>query len=152
MKTPSIVQPDPESWLSAFHFSTQVKIRYNETDLLGHVNNVSYFMYFEQGRIEYFEHLQLTGELFGDQRVTVVARSECEYFAPIYLRDLIEMRVRVSRIGRTSLDIQYAMLVQGELKAAGQITLVLVDKSTGKSTPLPEFARERIQAFEGMAD
>ncbi|EFU42255.1 thioesterase superfamily protein [Paenibacillus vortex V453] len=41
------------------------------------MNNVSYFMYFEQGRIEYFENLGLTEDLFSDKTVSVVADLEC---------------------------------------------------------------------------
>lgn len=148
MRRPSIVQPAPKSWLQKFHFSTPVKIRYSETDLLGHVNNVSYFMYFEQGRIEYFEHLQVTEELFGRDRVSVVADLQCEYFAPIYLRDLIQLHVRTAHLGRSSLELEYALLVADELRAAGRCVLVMVDPESGKSTPIPEAARAQIEAFD----
>lgn len=152
MRRPSIVQPDPQSWLEKFHFSTSMKVRYCETDLLGHVNNVSYFMYFEQGRIEYFEHLQLTDELFGPKRVSVVADLQCQYLASVYLKDLIQLHVRVAHIGRTSLDIEYALVVKEQLKAAGRGAIVLVDTENGKSTPIPDISRERIRAFERLPE
>jgi acyl-CoA thioester hydrolase len=57
MRPISYVQPDPQVWMEKFHFSIPIKVRYCETDMTGHVNNVSYFIYFEQGRVEYLEHL-----------------------------------------------------------------------------------------------
>jgi acyl-CoA thioester hydrolase len=151
MKKETFVQPDPPGWMEKFQFSTLIKIRYCETDMLGHVNNVSYFMYFEQGRIEYFEHLGLTDELFGEEKVSVVADLECQYFAQMYLRDPLKLHVRVARIGRSSLDIEYAITVNDQLKAAGRGAIVLIDTKSGKSTPVPEDIRERIRSFEGKS-
>lgn len=145
------VQPDPQSWMAKFRFFTSIRVRYCETDMLGHVNNVSYFMYFEQGRIEYFENLQLTEELFSDKAVSVVANLECQYLAQIYLQDTMQLHVRVAKMGRSSLDIEYALAVRHELRAAGRGTIVLIDTSAGKSTPIPDSAREIIRAYEGEA-
>ncbi|MFE0558661.1 thioesterase family protein [Paenibacillus sp. FSL W8-0187] len=149
MKKTTFIQPDPMTWLDTFHFEIPIKIRYCETDMLGHVNNVSYFMYFEQGRIEYFENLGLTEDLFSDKKVSVVADLECQYLAQMYLKDPLKLHVRVAEIGRSSMDVQYAIVVDGTLKAAGRGTIVLIDTASGKSTPIPDSARERISTFEG---
>ncbi|MEC0305471.1 hypothetical protein PAEVO_54630 [Paenibacillus sp. GM2FR] len=149
MKKTTFIQPDPKAWLDTFHFEIPIKIRYCETDMLGHVNNVSYFMYFEQGRIEYFENLGLTEDLFSDKKVSVVADLECQYLAQLYLKDALKLHVRVAEIGRSSMDVQYAIVVDDALKAAGRGTIVLIDTESGKSTPIPDSARERISTFEG---
>lgn len=148
-KKPTFIQPDPQNWLEKFHFSLPIKIRYCETDMLGHVNNVSYFMYFEQGRIEYFENLELTETLFGEQAVSVVADLECQYLAQLYLKDPLTLHVRVANIGRSSIDVEYAIVVNQQLKAAGRGAIVLVDTQSGKSMPIPDFAREKILSLEG---
>lgn len=150
MRKESFVQPDPVSWLAKFQFSIPIKVRYCETDLLGHVNNVSYFMYFEQGRIEYFENLGLTEDLFSDERVSVVADLECQYLAQMYLRDPLKLYIRVARLGRSSIDVEYALVAHDELKAAGRGAIVLIDTKSGKSTPIPDSARETIRSFEKM--
>lgn len=149
MKKETFIQPDPQSWLDSFHFSIPIKIRYCETDMLGHVNNVSYFMYFEQGRIEYFENLGLTDELFSEKQVSVVADLECQYLAQMYLKDPLVLHVKVAKIGRSSMDVQYAIVVNNQLKAAGRGTIVLMDTKSGKSTPIPDEARQKISSFEG---
>ncbi|MNH82046.1 acyl-CoA thioesterase YbgC [compost metagenome] len=150
MRKESFVQPDPQSWLGQFQFSIPIKVRYCETDLLGHVNNVSYFMYFEQGRIEYFENLGLTDDLFSEDQVSVVADLECQYLAQIYLRDPLKLHIRVAKLGRSSMDIEYALVANDELKAAGRGAIVLMDTKSGKSTPIPDSAREVISSFEKM--
>nr|WP_243895986.1 thioesterase family protein [Paenibacillus sp. F411] len=137
--------------MQTFHFAFPIRIRYCETDMLGHVNNVSYFMYFEQGRIEYFEHLGLTEELFSQKAVSVVADLECQYLAQLYLKDPLMLHVKVAEIGRSSMDVQYAVVVEDQLKAAGRGTIVLIDTESGKSKPVSEHARKIIEHFEGRA-
>ena len=151
MKKTTFIQPDPQSWLDSFHFSFPIKIRYCETDMLGHVNNVSYFMYFEQGRIEYFENLGLTEELFSRKAVSVVADLECQFLDQMYLKDPLMLHVKVAEIGRSSMDVQYAVVVNGKLKAAGRGAIVLIDTATGKSMAVPEEARKVIADFEGWS-
>ncbi|BFH60780.1 MULTISPECIES: acyl-CoA thioesterase [Paenibacillus] len=148
MKKESFIQPDAESWLQKFHFSIPIKVRYCETDMLGHVNNVSYFMYFEQGRIEYFENLGLFDAMFGGEKVAVVADLECQYLAQMYRSDKVQLHVRVASIGRSSLDVEYAVVVENRLKAAGRGAVVLIDQASGKSTPIPDEVRVVIAAFE----
>ncbi|OZB90104.1 thioesterase family protein [Paenibacillus sp. XY044] len=149
MKRESFIQPDAAGWLQKFHFSIPIKVRYCETDMLGHVNNVSYFMYFEQGRIEYFEQLGLFADLFGQEQVMVVADLECQYLAQMYRSDPVQLHVRVASIGRSSLDVEYAVVASGALKAAGRGAVVLIETKNGKSTPLPVEVKEAIRAFEG---
>ena len=151
MKKAAYIEPDVEAWLGKFRFSIPIKVRYCETDMLGHVNNVSYFMYFEQGRVDYFDHLQLAGELFSEKRVCVAADLECRFLLPVYLKEALELRVRVAHIGRSSMDMEYALVAGGVLKATGRGSIVLVDARTGKSMPLPEAAKAVVQSYESGA-
>jgi len=147
------VQPDLETWLKKFHFSVPIKPRYSETDMSGHINNVSYFIYFEQGRVEYMQHLELSEHLWNEERMGVVADLECQYLKQTYLRENLRLHVRVARLGRSSFDFEYALTSEatGELKATGRGAMVVVSRATGRSVPLPEIARERILALEGDA-
>ncbi|MCC3377340.1 thioesterase family protein [Cohnella sp. REN36] len=151
MRLAPYVGGDPQKWLDQFKISTPIKVRYCETDMLGHVNNVSYFIYFEQARVEYLDRLGLRDELFNDRTITVVADLECQYLAQIYIRDPLRIHVRAAKIGRSSFDLEYA-IVQAEtgvLKATGRGAMVHIDKALGSSTPIPEAARAKLAAFEG---
>src|SRR5699024_7730403 len=45
MRLPNYIE-NLDEWKSEFSFSTDIKIRFSETDMFGHVNNVSQFIYF----------------------------------------------------------------------------------------------------------
>ena len=66
----------PEQWLEKFRFFTPIQVRFSDTDQLGHINNVSYFSYFEYGRIAYLEALDLTKSLL-DASQLLRTRRDC---------------------------------------------------------------------------
>lgn len=147
------VGPDVQAWLDKFHFSIPIKVRYSETDMSGHLNNVSYFIYFEQGRVDYAEHLQIREQLFNEKNISVVADLECKYLAQVLLHEPLKLWVRVAKIGRSSADYEYALVEAntGQLKAIGRGAMVYIDKQAGRSASLPEEVREKLKAFEGAS-
>jgi acyl-CoA thioester hydrolase len=151
LKLKAYVQPNPEGWLNKFHFAIPIKPRYVETDMFGHINNISYFIYFEQGRVDYLEHLQLAEKLFNDVTASVVGDLECQYLSQVYKKDPLRLHVRCAKLGRSSYDLEYALVeaVTGELKATGRGAMVFIDRQSGRSTPIPDDVREAIIAFEG---
>jgi acyl-CoA thioester hydrolase len=77
--------------------------------------------------------------------------SQVDYLAPARFDDLIEVFVRVSRIGRTSMtyDLSAWRILDEKLLVEAAQTLVLVDRAERRPTPIPEAFREPIRAFEG---
>lgn len=145
-----------KDWLSKFRFYTPIQVRFSDTDMLGHINNVSYFSYFEHGRISYLQELDLRKYLLNPEQgldgVIVTANLECQYLHQIHFGKEIRLGVRVSRIGNSSMEFQYALTLPAEnlLGAIGRGTVVYVDILTGKSKPIPAAAKEIIRSFEKM--
>ena len=77
--------------------------------------------------------------------------SSVEYLAPARFDDLLEIFVRLARIGRTSATYECAafrMSDDAPMVTASQ-TLVLVDLATRRPAEIPGTYREKIRAFEG---
>jgi acyl-CoA thioester hydrolase len=74
-----------------------------------------------------------------------------EYFAPARFDDLLEVFVRLSRIGRSTAVHEFAAYRMDEdrLMVTARETLVLVDLGEQRSREIPSGYRERIRAFEG---
>ncbi len=77
--------------------------------------------------------------------------STIEYLAPARFDDLLEIFVRVERIGRTSVTYDHAAyrLDDDTLMVTAKQTLVLVDPAHRGALEIPGEFRERIAAFEG---
>jgi acyl-CoA thioester hydrolase len=90
----------------------------------------------------------------GEQGQEFVMRaSTIEYLAPAVFDDLIEVYVRMARIGRTSVTYELAAYRErdDELMVTATQTLVLVDLDERKAVLIPESYKEAIRAFEGEA-
>src|SRR5438445_12189045 len=84
-----------------FKFSAQTRVGFSDTDAQGIVYYGRYLPYFDQARVEYHRHLDLLGEAMGEEQF-VMRASSVEYFAPAQFDDLIEIFIRMRKIGRTS--------------------------------------------------
>ena len=87
------------------------------------------------------------GEEFVMRAVTI------DYLAPAVFDDLIEVYVRMSRIGRTSATYELAAYRERDdlLLVTATQTLVLVDLDERKAVPIPDSYKKAIYAFEGEA-
>ncbi len=77
--------------------------------------------------------------------------STVEYFAPARFDDLIEVFIRLKRIGRTSAIYECAAYRVSDdvLMVTAEQALVLVDLERRRASPIPDWYREAIRAFEG---
>jgi acyl-CoA thioester hydrolase len=80
----------------------------------------------------------------------VMRAANIEYHAPARFDDLLEVFIRVARIGRTSVTYEMeAFRVDDDvLMVTATQTLVLVDLEERKACPIPDGVRDRIRAFE----
>lgn len=137
---------DLEKWKKEFEFYTTINVRFSETDMFGHVNNVSPFIYFEQARIEFFNAIQLFGPLDGQQdKVPVVADLQCDFHRQMYFGDELKVYVKANEIGQSSIDIHYMCMNQrGELCLTGRGRIVQINPKTGRPVPFTEEQREQL--------
>ena len=132
-----------------FKYSSLTRVGFSDTDAQGIVYYGRYLPYFDLARVEYHRHL---GLMKIDQEHELVMRaSTVEYHAPARFDDLIEVFIRVSRIGRTSITYECAAYRSDDdvLMVTASQTLVLVDLDERRACPVPDSYRERIVVFEG---
>ncbi len=132
-----------------FKYSAVTRVGFSDTDAQGIVYYGRYLPYFDLARVEYHRHL---GLLHAESEHEFVMRAcAIEYLAPARFDDLIEVFIRLSRIGRTSATYEcaaYRMEDDLLLVTANQ-TLVLVDLDRRRAAPIPDHYKEAIRAFEG---
>jgi acyl-CoA thioester hydrolase len=90
----------------------------------------------------------------GDEGQEFVMRAcTIEYLAPAVFDDLIEVYVRMARIGHTSATYELAAYRAGDedLMVTATQTLVLVDLDERKAVAIPDGYKAAIRAFEGEA-
>lgn len=132
-----------------YHHRTPIQLRFNDIDMLGHVNNAIYFQYADLSKVAYFGQFMPDG--FDPRRVSlVIAHIDCDYFAPIRASDSIAVLTAVASISNSSLILEQRIIDKHEeVKAIVTTTMVNFDPSTGKPTPINEFWRKTLSEYEG---
>lgn len=136
---------DMEQWRSEFSFSIPISIRFSETDMFGHVNNVSPFIYFEEARIEFLKSLELFTSSSTDKAIPVVGDLQCNYLKQIFFDQKIQLYVKVHHIGNSSVDLHYmAIDEKEEIALTGRGRLVFVQAESGKPISLEQSIKEKL--------
>ena len=133
-----------------FKYSALTRVGFSDTDAQGIVYYGRYLPYFDSARVEYHRHLDMLETRPRDNEF-VMRASTIEYLAPARFDDLIEVFIRVPRIGRTSVTYECAAYRADDdvLMVTAQQTLVLVDLAERKACGIPDWYREKVGAFEG---
>ena len=127
-----------------------MRVGFDETDAQGVVYYGRYLPYFDRARVEYQRHLGLLHALPGRLEL-VMRRSSQEYEAPARFDDLLEVFVRIARIGRTSTTFEFRVrkLEDGTPLVIADQVMVLIDADSRTPTEVPLAWRRVIEQFEG---
>lgn len=132
-----------------FKYSASTRVGFSDTDAQGVVYYGRYMPYFDLARVEYHRQFDQVRRELGERQFVMRAMS-VEYHAPAGFDDPIEVDVRISRIGTSSVTYEFAAYLEGErLAVTATQTLVLIDLSERTPCPIPDAWRETIRAFEG---
>jgi len=145
------------SWINKMHepfkFSTPVRVRFNETDLQGHVNFGHYLFYFDIGVTDYLRAIGYSYERLSAEGIDMVyGESRARYLSPAYFDETLNIHTRIGRIGNSSMrfDFQVIEASTGRRVAEGEITVVMIERDTHKKIRVPESLREAVARFEGV--
>lgn len=130
-----------------FTHSVDLQLRFNDVDVLGHLNNTIYFSFYDTGKAYFFEHI-MNSPMQWKHVDCVIANVDCAYISPIYFGEQIQVWTRVSEIHDKSFRLQQ-MLVEkntGELKSACESVMVSLDPDTKQAVPMKEEWRRALTA------
>ena len=129
------------------HFQP-ITTRWHDNDIYGHVNNVVYYGFFDTAVNNYL--IQQGGlDIQDGDIVGFVVSSACDYFASIAYPDLIEVGLRVARLGNSSVQYELAIFREGEQEAcaAGRFVHVFVERASNRPTAIPPRLRAALEAL-----
>ena len=135
-----------------FKFKTPVRVRWMECDAQGIVYNGAYLGYLEIGQAEYYRNLGFAIYVIPRSGYFdfAVVKSTLEFKAPARVDEIIELHVRVSNIGNTSLTLNMEIYPEGNERLLTSIEAVYVgyDAATESSKRVPDDIRRLVTHFE----
>ena len=129
-----------------YHFFAPITTRWNDNDIYGHVNNVTYYAYFDTVANTYLiEHGQL--DIHHADVVGFVVNSGCNYYSPIACPDKLTGGLRVNRLGSSSVEYGIAIFKEGQEVAVadGHFVHVFVNRESNQSVPIPDAIRQALE-------
>ena len=137
---------------SDFRFKTPVRVRWMECDAQGIVYNGAYLGYLEVGQAEYYRNLGFAIYTIPESGYIdfAVVKSTLEFKAPAKVDEIIDLYVRVSKIGNTSLALNMEIYPEDSDRLLTEIETIYVgyDAATESSKPVPEDIRRLITHYE----
>ena len=120
----------------------RIQVRFADLDVNRHVNNVAYFTYMEQARVDWLKNTGMQTTPKGEG--PVVVQASCNYRKVIPFVDALDVRLYVGPAGRTSFPTYYELVSTEDEKliyADGQAIMVWTDRRSGTSRPVPDELR-----------
>ena len=130
-------------------FSHRLEVRFSDCDPMGHANNAEYLTYLEQARLAHWRELWNFGRRV-DIPGVIVARVEIDFRRPAHYGEILEVRIGLAAIGRTSFTYDYEIVNEsGGVVALAKSVMVMYDYAAGKPVPVPEEIREKLTRAAG---
>ena len=127
---------------------TKVEVRWGDQDAMNHVNNIQYFRYFEQARVNWFFHSAniplsaVESEVGGVSTLPILARTECTYKRPVTFPDTLMIGFSSQAINSERGDFKHHYVVyskaQQQVVSTGEADLVAYDYKDKKRQPVPD--------------
>ncbi|ENW20039.1 acyl-CoA thioesterase [Acinetobacter haemolyticus] len=131
-----------------FKFFFNIQTRWADNDIYGHVNNVTYYSYFDTAANSLL--IQKTGfDIHNSEIIGLVVDSACSFLQELSFPEIIEVGVAIGKIGNSSLRYELAIFKQHQILAAaqGHFVHVFVDRENRKSTAIPQNMREVLNQY-----
>lgn len=129
-----------------------LQTRWADNDIYGHVNNVTYYAYFDTVINCYL--IEKGGLDIADGDVVGFAvETMCRYVKPLAYPDALEAGLRVGHLGRSSVRYEVGIFRKGAKEAAayGHFVHVFVDRVSGRPVPLPPRIRRALARIKARA-
>ncbi len=127
-------------------FRTDIQVRFNDTDMLGHLNNTSYALYAEQGRVAFMDEFRRGGAL-PEGVFVILARLELDFLRQVRYGDRVHVLTHVAKLGRTSVTLAQEIYGDDRLAARAVSVVVVFDYGLQKPVLISERARRLLEPY-----
>lgn len=141
---PDII-PNPE----IFRHAVPMQIRFNDVDVLGHMNNTVYFTLYDTAKADYFTAVR--GKQMDWKNVDiVVANVNCAYIAPVFFGEKIEVLTACLSISEKSFKLIQMIREKNTLqpKSVCETVMVSFDPESQSAKEMPREWKELLSDFE----
>ena len=135
--------------MEGFRFSTEIAVRFAETDAQGVAHNAAYLVWYEVARIAYlarfrdgYKGLQTEGY------EALTTESHVRYLQPVFFDDRLRIHARCVDVRGARFRYEYMLDRDGDIVADGWTQHAVVDRETLRPTRFPAWLADAIAGAE----
>ena len=135
---------------SNFPIIIEQPLSWGDMDAFQHINNIVYFRYFENVRMEYFSEANLDTHMESTQNGPILASTQCDFRAPLTYPDTIRIGATIDSVDARRFTMRYQVESEslGRIAAEGTGLIVWYDYQKGVSCEIPENIRQAIHKIQ----
>jgi acyl-CoA thioester hydrolase len=140
--------------LAGYPVVVEQAVAWGEMDAYQHINNVVYFRYFENSRLEYFRQIDWLAMQNDTGVGPILASTHARFRKPLTYPDEILIGARIVEVALDRLTMEHRILSRrlGAVATEGEGIIVTFDYARGAKAPVPDALRQRITALEATAN
>ncbi|KAF2646375.1 Thioesterase/thiol ester dehydrase-isomerase [Massarina eburnea CBS 473.64] len=118
---------------SDYKFQLEYRTRWSDNDMYHHMNNSVYYYLFDSVVNTYLiQHCSLHPPT--SSQIGLVVHSHCDYLAPVEFPAVVDLALRVNKLGKSSVTYEIGVFERGQedVKAVGEFVHVFVDRESRK--------------------
>jgi acyl-CoA thioester hydrolase len=131
-------------------FRVSRRVDFSDTDMAGIIHFSNYFRYMEFAEVAFLRSRGLSVSMAWGQEKLGFPRvaAACDFLAPVRFEDVVDIDVRVERVGRKSVTYTFECSHQGKPVAKGRVSAVCCRMRPGiqelESIDIPADIRARL--------
>lgn len=143
-----MVNREAPAFRSEFRAWRKFETRWSDNDAYGHVNNTIFYQWFDSAVNAWMVEQGILDIAIGDP-IGLVVETRCSYFAPLTFPEDVEVGLRVTELGRSSIRYRIGIFGQDQERAAaqGEFVHVVVHRANRRPVEIPENWRRALEAI-----
>ena len=132
--------------METFSHKLPLQLRFNDVDIMGHVNNAVIMEFFDYGKMRFFDDV---GVYVEKEPVTlVIVHYEVDFVGQILRGDIPEVWTKVVRFGNKSLEVLQHIVCNGEVKCVCKTIMSGYNREKKTSEIIPKRIKDAIERYE----
>lgn len=128
-------------------YTTNIRVRYAETDAMNFVYYGNYATYFEVARVELMRNIGLSYRSIEDMGIWMpVIDFHIQYFKPAQYDDEVVIKVKVDELPSSKMIFKYETYLDNVCINRAETTLVFISAETKKPQRCPELLLEKMKS------
>ena len=132
--------------METFSHKLPLQLRFNDVDIMGHVNNAVIMEFFDYGKMKYFDDADVYVEK--EPLTLVIVHYEVDFLGQILRGDHPEVWTKVVRFGNKSLEVLQYIVCDGEVKSICKTIMSGYNREKQISEIIPERIKMAIERYE----